>query len=343
MVANDQYEKLYRQALLIRRVEEKIIDIYPSDNIQSPVHLSIGQEAVSVGLCAALERGDIIYGSYRSHALYIACGGDLTQMFAELMGRLGGISKGKAGSMHLSFPEQGLMGASAVVASHVPHAVGSALAARYRRTGQIVACVFGDGALEEGVSHECFNFAALKSLPILFLCENNGLAVHSHRRDRQAFAIEGLATLYGLPYRKVDEGWDFLEVCDACLDAGRSLRAGGRPQFLREDRILTATCKTARILDTQGNIIKTIAQRDPVSFAGVSQNGKRFALQVATFSSTHSLKREAFVVYSVETGEPIAEVTPDSLADEQSWTALSPDGSMIVVGSPQRLTLFRLP
>jgi TPP-dependent pyruvate/acetoin dehydrogenase alpha subunit len=232
MVANDQYEKLYRQALLIRRVEEKIIDIYPSDNIQSPVHLSIGQEAVSVGLCAALEPGDIIYGSYRSHALYIACGGDLTQMFAELMGRLGGISKGKAGSMHLSFPEQGLMGASAVVASHVPHAVGSALAARYRRTGQIVACVFGDGALEEGVSHECFNFAALKSLPILFLCENNGLAVHSHRRDRQAFAIEGLATLYGLPYRKVDEGWDFLKVWDACLDAGRSLRAGGGPRFL---------------------------------------------------------------------------------------------------------------
>src|SRR6266853_3030906 len=118
---------------------------------------------------------------------------------------------------------------------------------------------------------------------------------------------------------------------------------GGRPQFLRDDRILTATCKTARILDTQGNIIKTIAQRDPVSFAGVSQNGTRFALQVATFSSTHSIKREAFVVYSVETGEPIAEVTPDSLADEQSWTALSPDGSMIVVGSPQRLTLFRLP
>jgi len=232
MVESDRYEQLYRQALLIRRVEEKIIDIYPSDNIQSPVHLSIGQEAVSVGLCAALKPGDLIYGSYRSHALYIACGGDLALMFAELMGRVGGISKGKAGSMHLSYPEGGLMGASAVVASHLPHAVGSALAAKHRQTDQIVACVFGDGALEEGVAHECFNFAALRQLPVLFLCENNGLAVHSHRRDRQAFAIESMAKLYDIPYRKIDDGWDFIKVQDICLGIGETIRTDRKPQFL---------------------------------------------------------------------------------------------------------------
>lgn len=226
------YENLFRQALLIRRVEEKIIEVYPSDLIQSPVHLSIGQEAASVGLCVALEPRDMIYGSYRSHALYIACGGDLTQMFAELMGRAGGISKGKAGSMHLSFPEKGLMGASAVVASHLPHAVGSALAARHRKTGQVIACVFGDGALEEGVAHETFNFVALKSLPILFLCENNGLAVHSHLKDRQAFSIEGFARLYGLPYRKLENGYDFVAVREACGEARAALAAGGMPQFL---------------------------------------------------------------------------------------------------------------
>lgn len=118
---------------------------------------------------------------------------------------------------------------------------------------------------------------------------------------------------------------------------------GGRPQFLRDDRVLAAACKVARILDTQGNIIKTITLRDPISFAGVSQDGKRFALQVARFSVGHSISHETFMVYSVDTGEPIAEVAPDSLADEQSWTSFSPDGSMIVVGSPQRLTLFRLP
>ena len=232
MVKRKSYEELFRQSLLIRRVEEKIIEVYPSDLIQSPVHLSIGQEAVSVGLCAALEPADMIFGSYRSHALYIACGGDLTQMFAELMGRSGGISKGKAGSMHLSFPAKGLQGASAVVASHLPHAVGSAFAARYRKSGQIIACVFGDGALEEGVAHESFNFAALKSLPVLFLCENNGLAVHSHLKDRQAFSIEGMAKLYGLPYRKLDAGYDFMAVQEACAAAREALAQGGKPQFL---------------------------------------------------------------------------------------------------------------
>src|ERR1044072_2431996 len=140
MSRDELYRRLFRLALLIRGVEENIIDIYPSDKIQSPVHLSIGQEAVSVGLCAAFAPSDMIYGSYRSHALYIACGGDLTKMFAELMGRVGGISKGKAGSMHLTFPEKGLMGASAVVATQLPHAVGSALAAKFRKSGQVITC-----------------------------------------------------------------------------------------------------------------------------------------------------------------------------------------------------------
>jgi hypothetical protein len=118
---------------------------------------------------------------------------------------------------------------------------------------------------------------------------------------------------------------------------------GGRPQFLSDARVLTASCKIARILDTQGNILKTITLHDPISFAGVSQDGKRFALQVASFSDTHSVKHERFVVYSVDTGEPVAEVTPDELAEQQSWTAFSPDGSMIVIGSPLKLTLYRLP
>jgi hypothetical protein len=118
---------------------------------------------------------------------------------------------------------------------------------------------------------------------------------------------------------------------------------GGRPQFLSDGRVLTASCKIARILDTEGKILKTITTNDPISFAGVSQNGKRFALQVASFSDTHSAKHERFVVYSVDSGEPVTEVVPDKPGDEQSWTALSPDGSMIVVGSPLKLTLYRLP
>jgi hypothetical protein len=111
---------------------------------------------------------------------------------------------------------------------------------------------------------------------------------------------------------------------------------GGRPQFLRDDRVLTASCKIARILDTQGNVVKTITLRDPIAFAGVSQNGRRFAFQLAG-------QHERFVVYSVDSGEPVAEVMADQPPQEQSWTAFSPDGAMIVVGSPLKLALFRLP
>ncbi len=232
MPSNAAYDRMFRTALLIRRVEEKIIEIYPADKIQSPVHLSIGQEAVSVGLCEALERQDLIFGTYRSHALYIACGGDLTQMFAELMGRIGGVSKGKAGSMHLTYPARGFMGSSAVVASHLPHAVGSALAAKLRGTNQVALCVFGDGSLEEGVAHETFNFAALRALPVLFVCENNTLAVHTSIRDRQAFSIQKMAELYGIPYARIDAGYDFMEVQRVAASCAASIRAGGGPQFL---------------------------------------------------------------------------------------------------------------
>jgi pyruvate dehydrogenase E1 component alpha subunit len=226
------YNKLFRRCLLVRRIEEKIIEIYPTDKIQSPVHLSIGQEAVSVGLCEAVRDGDLIYGSYRSHALYVGVGGDLTAMFAELMGRIGGVSKGKAGSMHLTYPQRGFMGSSAVVASQIPHAVGSAYAAKHRKSGQVIVCVFGDGSVEEGVAHESFNFAALRKLPVLFLCENNSLAVHSHIHERHAFKIADMAKLYGFPYTRLEQGWDFLQVYRVCDRLIGEIRDGGGPQFL---------------------------------------------------------------------------------------------------------------
>jgi hypothetical protein len=118
---------------------------------------------------------------------------------------------------------------------------------------------------------------------------------------------------------------------------------GGRPVFLSDDRVLTSACNIARILDTQGNILKEITLRDPVSFAGVSQNGERFALQVVTYSSDHSIKRERFVIYSVDPVESIAEAAPAQLPEAQSWTGFSPDGTLFVVGSPLKLTLYRLP
>src|SRR5260221_2356719 len=146
LTAKDElYRRLFRTSLLIRLVEERIIDLYPSDRIQSPVHLSIGQEAVAVGVCDALRPDDLVFATYRSHGFYIAKGGRLDEMFAELYGRMDGISKGKAGSMHLSAPAVGLMGSSAVVASTTRNTVGAALSFKRRGEAKIALPGFAAG------------------------------------------------------------------------------------------------------------------------------------------------------------------------------------------------------
>jgi pyruvate dehydrogenase E1 component alpha subunit len=231
-MSGERYIELFRQALRIRLVEERIIALYPSDCIQSPVHLSIGQEAVAVGLCAALRREDLLFPTYRGHALYLAKGGDLPAMMAELYGRRNGVSQGKAGSMHLTAPEVGMMGASAVVASTIPHAVGAALAAKLARREQICVAVFGEGATEEGCYHESLNFAALQNVPVLFVCENNGLAVHARQSERQSFKVVDHVRAYGIPARQLQEGWDFVAVADAAETAIEGIRRDGRPRFL---------------------------------------------------------------------------------------------------------------
>ncbi len=223
---DELYRGLLRTSLLIRLVEERIIELYPSDRIQSPVHLSIGQEAVAVGICDALRPDDLVFATYRSHSFYIAKGGRLDEMFAELYGRMGGVSKGKAGSMHLSAPQVGLMGSSAVVASTIPHAVGAALSFKRQGSTRVALAVFGDGATEEGVYHESLNFAALFKVPVLFVCEDNGLAVHSHRHIRQSYSLSKHAAAFGIASRRVEEGWDALAVRRATLEALEKVRAG---------------------------------------------------------------------------------------------------------------------
>jgi TPP-dependent pyruvate/acetoin dehydrogenase alpha subunit len=225
-------ERVYRSLYRIRRVEEEIAKVYPSDKIVSPVHLSIGQEAISVGVCEALKADDIAFGSYRSHALYLAKGGDLKGMIAELYGKAAGCAKGKAGSMHLIDTSAGVMGASAVVATTIPLAVGYAMAEKMRKKATVVASFFGDGAVEEGAFHESLNFAALKKLPVLFVCENNSYAIHSRERDRRAGAqICDMARAHGIPAQKL-EGMDTFEIAKAASEAAQAIRAGGGPQFL---------------------------------------------------------------------------------------------------------------
>jgi TPP-dependent pyruvate/acetoin dehydrogenase alpha subunit len=224
--------RLFRSLYRIRRVEEEIARVYPLDKIISPVHLSIGQEAISVAVCEALQPHDVVFGSYRCHALYLAKGGDLRAMIAELFGKATGCAKGKAGSMHLIDVAAGVMGASAVVGTTIPQAVGYAFALKVRKQPAIVASFFGDGAVEEGVFHESLNFAALKRVPMVFVCENNDLAIHSRQQARQSWpGICALVGSYGIPAERFEE-MDALHIHARLQKAVAEIRSGqSGPQF----------------------------------------------------------------------------------------------------------------
>ena len=179
---------IYRKLLLVRKVESEVARIYPSDKIKSPVHLSIGQEAVAVGVCSVLRDDDAVSATYRGHAAYLAKGGNLSRMIAELYGKATGCAAGKGGSMHLVGMDKHILGCSAVVGTTIPMAVGYSLAFKREGAGRVVASFFGDGATEEGVFYESLNFSALHRLPVLFVCENNGYAIHSPLKKRWATA-----------------------------------------------------------------------------------------------------------------------------------------------------------
>jgi TPP-dependent pyruvate/acetoin dehydrogenase alpha subunit len=216
----------------IRRLEREIERQYSSDKIKSPVHLSVGQEAASVGVCAALRPSDVVFATYRGHAAYLAKGGDMQSMVAELCGKATGCGAGRSGSMHLIDVPAGVMGTSAVVGTTIPQAVGYAFAAQYTKSDQVTVSFFGDGATEEGVYHESMNFAALKKLPVLFVCENNLYAIHSHIRDRTANTdFCGRARSYGMSAERIDGG-DIFALMAATEAALTKIRAGNGPHFI---------------------------------------------------------------------------------------------------------------
>jgi TPP-dependent pyruvate/acetoin dehydrogenase alpha subunit len=224
-------EKFYRSLYKIRRVEEEIARIYPTDKIKSPIHLSIGQEAISVGVCQALKPNDVVFGTYRGHAMYLAKGGDLKKMIAELYGKITGCTKGKGGSMHLIDIEKGVMGTSAIVGTTIPLAVGYAYALKYKKMDSVVVSFFGDGAVDEGVFHESMNFAALKKLPVLFVCENNFYSIHSHHLKRHhSDNIYERARVYGMPSERIEDG-DIFKIYELTLRYVKKMRRGEGPVF----------------------------------------------------------------------------------------------------------------
>jgi len=216
----------WQSMLRIRLAEEAVASLVESGEAAGPCHLYIGQEAVAAGVCAALQPHDTVWGGHRSHGHYLARGGSLEGLLAEILGRATGCAKGRGGSMHLIAKEHGMLGTVPIVAGTIPLAVGAAFAAKATRSGAVAVAFFGDGTLEEGHVHEALNLAGLYKLPVLFICENNLYASHMHWSERRALDnLDRAGVFHGVPGFRVD-GNDVDTVYDAARQAAARARAG---------------------------------------------------------------------------------------------------------------------
>lgn len=263
--------------LLIRRAEEAIARLVEAGEARCPCHLYIGQEAVAAGVCAALQEGDTVWGAHRSHGHYLAQGGSLAGLFAEVLGKATGCSRGRGGSMHLFDGARGILGTVPIVAATVPLAAGAALAAKMRGDGRVAVAFFGDGALEEGHVHETLNLAALYRLPVLFVVENNFYSSHMHLSERRRCDhLHRAGEFHGVPGEGVD-GNDAEAVYRAAAAAVERARAGGGPSLM-ECRTFRWRGHVGASLDLdvgvrrRGELAEWL-QRDPLAIAASRLKG----------------------------------------------------------------------
>ena len=230
--SEEEFLEVFASMLRIRRVEEAIAERYTENEMRTPVHLCVGQEGVPVGVSQNLQRSDKVLSGHRSHGQYLAKGGNLRSMLAELYGREGGCSRGRGGSQHLIDLECGFLGSAPVLGSTLAIGVGVAWALRRASLDSVVVTFFGDAATEEGVFAESLDFAALKSLPVLFVCENNQYSVYTHLSDRQfkGRSIVEIGKAHGVQGHQAD-GNNILEVLSAGEQAIKKVKSG-KPYLL---------------------------------------------------------------------------------------------------------------
>jgi acetoin:2,6-dichlorophenolindophenol oxidoreductase subunit alpha len=262
---------LYRTVRLIRRFEERAIELVRTGDIVGGIHPYIGQEAIAAGVCAALRTDDIITSTHRGHGHVLAKGADPARMLAELAGRATGLNQGRGGSMHAADFRLGIFGANAIVGANAPITVGAAWAARQAGSDRVAVSFFGDGAVNQGVLLESMNLAALWRLPVLFVCENNGYATTLTVEDAVAGTITGRGAAFGIPAVTVD-GADPLIVLEAAREAVDRARAGGGPSLIecvtyRFDAHHTSEHR-ARIRYRSDEEVRNGRLRDPVTIQG---------------------------------------------------------------------------
>lgn len=223
---------IYRDMVRIREFEEACPKLYSQGKMGGFLHLYSGQEAVGVGVAHAMHHEDYMIAAYREHGLILAKGTPPDVVMAELFGKATGVSKGKGGSMHMFDAERRFMGGYGIVGGHLPLAVGIGFAIRYRESDEVVVCLFGDGATNQGVFHEAMNMAALYQVPVVFVCENNGYGIGTS--VARASAVEQLykkSCAYETPGMKVD-GMDVLAVYETVRQAVQRAREGGGPTYI---------------------------------------------------------------------------------------------------------------
>lgn len=232
ILGKDRLLELYKMMLLIRYCEESLVEPILRNEIKCPCHLCSGQEAIPTGICASLTSSDYVFGNHRSHGHFLAKGGDLNSLIAEIYGKETGCSRGRGGSMHLIDPEVGFLGSAPIVAGTVSLAVGAALASSIRGDDSVSVSFFGDGACGEGVVFESMNFASVRQLPVIFVCENNLYATHMPIRDcRTDQNISRIAEPFCISSFTVD-GNDVLSVFDVGSQAIQLCRSGNGPVFI---------------------------------------------------------------------------------------------------------------
>jgi TPP-dependent pyruvate/acetoin dehydrogenase alpha subunit len=224
--------KLYTTMVRIRICEESLVEPILNGEIRCPVHLYTGQEAIATGVCAALSQNDYVFSSHRSHGHYLAKGGSIKELVAEIYGKEAGCSRGRGGSMHIIAPDMGMLGSAPIVAGTIPLALGAALASKIRNEKKVTVSFFGDGATGEGVLYESLNFAALKKLPIIFACENNFYSTHMPIREcRPESNIFEIGKPFCIESYRVD-GNDILKVYEVSKKAVGRCRKGQSPVLI---------------------------------------------------------------------------------------------------------------
>ena len=316
----DKQREMLRQMLTIRRFEERASADYLAGKIYGVVHCYIGEEAVAVGVCTALDRGDRIISTHRGHGHCIAKGADLNRMMAELYGRQTGYCKGKGGSMHIADFGIGMLGANGIVAGGISIITGAGLAAQMEGKGGVAVSFFGDGASNAGPFHECLNIAATWKLPMLYICENNMYAANTAAAKTHALSdVAARAAGYGIPGVVVD-GNDIIAVYQAANQAVDRARSGGGPTLIE--------CKTYRWrghTERRGQAdvrnpaeVEAWKQKDPIALLERQLRNQR-ELDDAALQTI-----EGDVMAALETAVAFAEASPFPLpeqATDDMWAA----------------------